>query len=188
MEFSFSYACPFPAAWLSAYSLLQCTSTLLQLKCMLPLLVPCPHLQEFPFPIHTPYTTATPLLPRKMIRRASSSLVVSPRSATSTFYNTLPCSSPSSSASLTTKKTFRSSPPPPSLLPHPSSSRSIHTWHAIASSTQPRGKNGGVPPLIGEELPWSQIEAAAADKIARHTRDGKVRKGGAGTGKGRTTT
>lgn len=27
--------------------------------------------------------------------------------------------------------------------------------------------------MIGEELPWSQIEAAAADKIARHTRDGK---------------
>jgi len=32
--------------------------------------------------------------------------------------------------------------------------------------------------LIGEELPWPQVEAAAAEKIAKHTREGKVRAGG----------
>ena len=29
--------------------------------------------------------------------------------------------------------------------------------------------------MMGEELPWPQVEAAAAEKIARHTREGKVR-------------
>ena len=38
--------------------------------------------------------------------------------------------------------------------------------------------------MIGEELPWPQVEAAAADKIARHTREGKVREGGEGEGRG----
>jgi len=39
--------------------------------------------------------------------------------------------------------------------------------------------------LIGEELPWPQVEAAAAaEKIARHTREGKVREGGREGGMG----